>query len=294
MKKALCFLTIVLLSMSLCACGVSSEATNRAPTVHDNPTDEYATLVKAGNAQGILALIQDLTSAGDYTNAAYIVNTEAGASRFLVDFLSLSTMFSGYEDTVKLEVWTAYYLAYSKGHTSKWEEELKLLSAYHAIVRRYYEDDWQAFHYVLENANRQFSDIGKTQLAQCGSAPNGKALIYFSHGENGSWLLSASAALPAERIPTSLSEVEYIILIEETLTSVGTYANGGKAERRDYTFSLIHCPDGEVLGKSYPIEGEDPPRTINENQSGGTGAPPESDKIATELDLALSWISREE
>lgn len=294
MKKALCFLSIVLLSMSLCACGLSSKATSRAPTVHDNPTNEYASLVKAGDTQSIFALVQDLVSAGDYTNAAYIVNSEAVESRFLMDFLSLYTMFIGYEDAVKLEVWTAYYLTFSKGHTSKWEEELTLLSAYHAVVRRYYDDDWQAFHYVLENANRQFSDIGKTQLAQCGSAPNGKTLIYFSHGENGSWLLSASAALPAERIPTSLSEVEYIILIEETLTSVGTYENGSTAKRRNYTFSLIHCPDGEVLGKSYPIEGEDPPSAINENQSGGTGAPPEPDQIATELELALSWISREE
>ena len=106
-------------------------------------------------------------------------------------------------------------------------------------------------------------------------------------------MLSTSAALPAERIPASLNEVEYIILIEETLTSVGTYGNGGAAKRRDYTVSLIHCPDGEVLGKSYPVEGEDPPRAINENQPGGTGDPPEAGKLASELELALSWISRE-
>ena len=173
------------------------------------------------------------------------------------------------------------------------DQELALLSAYHAVVRQFYEDDWQAFRYVLENADRQFTDADGTQLAQCGAAPNGKALIYFSHGKNGAWMLSASAALPAERIPTSLSEVEYVILIEETLTPVGTYTNGGTAERRDYTVSLIHCPDGEVLGQSQPVQGGNPPRAINENQPGGTGDPPEPDSLATALERALSWISRE-
>ena len=106
-------------------------------------------------------------------------------------------------------------------------------------------------------------------------------------------MLSASAALPAERIPKSLGEVEYVILIEETLTPVGTYTNGGTAKRRDYTISLIRCPDGEVIGKSQPVEGGNPPRAINENQPGGTGNPPEPGSLATALERALSWISRE-
>lgn len=293
MKKAVCFCAVMLLILNLAACGCSTETASRTPAVHDDPAGEYAALANTGDTQSISALVQDLAAVGDYVNAASIVSAEAAKSRFLTDFPSLYAMFAGHEDALELNIWTAYYLAYSKGHTSEWDEELTLLSAYHAVVRRYYEDDWQAFQFVLENANRQFTDTGKTQLARCGTAPNGKALIYFSHGENGSWMLSASAALPAERIPVSLSEVEYIILIEETLTSVGTYENGGTAKRRDYTVSLIHCPDGEVLGKSYPVEGEDPPRAINENQPGGTGDPPEAGKLATELELALSWISRE-
>ena len=292
MKKAVCFCAVMLLILNLAACGCSTETASRTPAVHDDPAGEYAALANTGDTQSISALVQDLAAVGDYVNAASIVSAEAVKSRFLTDFPSLYAMFAGHEDALNPDVWTAYYLAYSKGHTSEWEEELALLPAYHAVVRRYYEDDWQAFRYVLENADRQFTDANGTQLAQCGTAPNGKVLIYFSHGKNGAWMLGASAALPAEYIPQSLKEVEYVILIEETLTPVGTYTNGGTAKRRDYTVSLIHCPGGEVLGKSYPVEGEDPPRAINENQPGGTGDPPEAGKLATELELALSWISR--
>ena len=34
-----------------------------------------------------------------------------------------------------------------------------MLSSYNAVIRQYYEDDWQAFKYVLENADRRFTDI---------------------------------------------------------------------------------------------------------------------------------------
>ena len=294
MKKTLCLLIAILLALGFAACGCPTEAASRTPAVHDDPAGEYAALANTGDTQGISALVWDLAAVGDYVNAASIVSAEAAASRFLANFPSLYALFAGHEDAVDLDIWTAYYLEYSKGHTSEWEEELTLLSAYQAVVRRYYEDDWQAFKYVLENANRQFTDAGGAQLAQCGTAPNGKVLIYFSHSVNGSWMLGASAALPAERIPASLGEVEYIILIEETLTPVGTYTNGGTAKRRDYTVSLVHCPDGEVLGKSRPVQGGDPPRAINENQTGGVGDPPEPGSVATELERALSWISREE
>lgn len=293
MKKTICFCAAILLILSFAACGCSTETASRMPAVHDDPAGEYAALANTGDTQSISALVQDLAAVDDYTNAASIVSAEAAASRYFVDFPSLYAMFAGHEDALELNIWTAYYLAYSKGHTSEWEEELTLLYAYHAVVRRYYEDDWQAFKYVLENANRQFTDAGGAQLAQCGTAPNGKVLIYFSHSVNGSWMLSASAALPAERIPASLDEVEYIILIEEALTPVGTYTNGSAAKRRDHTVSLIHCPDGEVLGKSQPVEGENPPRAINENQTGGTGDPPEPGSVATALEAALSWLSRQ-
>lgn len=283
-KAVLC----VLLAAALCGCSI--EASKPAPAVHEDPDGEYEALAAANNRQGISALIQDLTAVQDYTHAAAIVSAEAAALSYPVDFLALSAIFVGHEDAVKLDTWTACYLAYSRFREIEWEQELALLSAYNAVIRSYYEDDRAAFKYVLENASREFTDTDRAQLAQCGSAPNGKVLIYFPYGKNASWMLSASAALPAERIPTSLSEVEYVILIEKTRTHVGAYTNGGSAERRDYTVSLIHCPDGEVIEKSQLIVGGDPPRAINENQSVGVGEPPQPGSVASALSAALSWI----
>lgn len=287
-KAVLCILLTVVL------CGCSMEESNPTSVVHHDPVSEYETLAAANNVQGISTLIRHLAAAEDYTNSAAIVNAEAATFRYPIDFPKLSVMFAGREGTIDLQAWTPCYLAYSKSHTSEWEQELQLLSSYNTIIRSYYQDDWAAFKYVLQNANREFTDMGGAQLSQCGSVPNGKVLIYFPHGEFGSWLLSASAALPSKRIPTSLDEVEYVILIEETRTPVGTYTNGGKAKRRDYTISLIHCPDGEVICMSQPVEGGNPPRAINENQPGGIGEPPEPGNVASELVMALSWIDRTE
>ncbi len=293
MKRIVATMLILALVVSLAACaGKPLEAAK--PLVHDNPVEEYAALIKAGNTNGISVLVKDLAAAGDYTSLAYIVSEEAASSRLLMDFTELYTMFAGKEDMLDLDVWTTYYLAYSKGRNSEWEQELKMISSYHSVVRQYYKDDWQVLKYVFENADRSYSDNEGAQFEQCGSAPNGKALIYFSYGQNGYWKLGASAALPDEYIPASLDEVEYIILMEETNTPDGSYANGATAYRCDYVVSLIHCPDGQVLGKSYPIEGERPPQVINENQPGGTGDPPSPEKIATEICLALSWITRSE
>ena len=290
MKRFLTILILIALTGTLAACATPVEAPS--PAVHDDPIGEYEAMAAESRFAEIGSLVTDLVSVGDYINAGEIISAEYRALRYPVDFISLASLFAGHEDAVALDAWTAGYLAFSKGHTSEWAQEIEMLSSYNAVIRQYYEDDWQAFKYVLENADRRFTDIDEKQLAQCGTASDGKILISFPYGNNGSWMLGASAALPAERIPKSLEEVEYVIFIEETHTPVGTYTSGATAERRDYTISMIHCPDGEVIFKSQPVLGGDPPRAINENQPGGVGDAPAPGSVATELVSALLRLDR--
>lgn len=290
MKKVLCAALVLILLTLICGCAPKT----LTPAVHEKPMEEYEALAEAGNAQAIAVLIQDLAAAEDFEQAAEVVNAESAASRYPLDIVGLGTIFAGCEDMVALETWTACYTDDSPGGEEKeLEAEIEAMRVYNAAIRLYYEDDWAAFQYVLENANRCVRDMDSVRLAECGTAPDGKALVYFRRSPYSDWMLGASAALPTSLIPASLDEVEYVIMIDETLTSVGTYTNGAAAKRCDYTVSLIRYPGGEELSRSSPIEGERPPQAINENQSGGTGDPPEADSVATALEAALSWLSRE-
>jgi len=282
-------LALVLLTSALCGC--SAATAEQPPAAHEDPIGEYEALAAVNNTQGIVLLIEDLAAVGDFEHAAAIVNAEYAASRYPLDMVALGAMFAGHEDAVVLEAWTGCY-NYSSPVAEKKDlsTEMSELYAYNAAIRRYFEDDWSAFKYVLENANRQVSDLDSVQLARCGTAPNGKALVYFRRSVYSNWMFGASAALPIVLIPSSLDEVEYLIVIDETRTPVGTYTNGEKATRLDYIVSLIHYPSGEKIYESNPIQGGSPPRAINENQSGGVGDPPDPVEIATELETALARI----
>ncbi len=111
---------------------------------------------------------------------------------------------------------------------------------------------------------------------QCGAEPKGKILIVRQQTNFGRTKTNYGIAmdlmelLSADRYPSSLAEVEYVILISYDYTVLTTYTSGTVAIRVDATVKTIGMPDRQTTFNSGTISGGDPPSTIYY-----FGAPPE-------------------
>jgi hypothetical protein len=105
--------------------------------------------------------------------------------------------------------------------------------------------------------------------------------------------LGLTAALPEALLPSSLEEVEYVVVLRYTTKVVGTYTNNGEAKKVLLEVSVVHYPDGKVL-KTYPlIEGGDPPATISITKGdtqGKTGSDPGGAAMAPVIAEAFDFI----
>jgi hypothetical protein len=286
-----------MLAVALCGCGPKPE---EPPAVHGNPLGEYAELAAEPNDYLIERLLDDLIAVGDYENAGYIVNAEYERKGVFVDFTTLSAMFAGHEAAVNIEVWTDRYVRDNRNLEPENGDSLaarfERMRAYSAAVNQHFSTDISTFAYLLEQRacdnGVAISDSDGSRLAQCGAAAAGKVLVCLRRAgsDHGTFLLSVSAALPEDRVPASLDEVEFVIWVEESTETVGHYSNGGTAKRLDYTLTLVRYPEADHMLNLGTVQGGRPPGYINGNQASATGSPPGPDKVAPMLAYALERI----
>lgn len=104
--------------------------------------------------------------------------------------------------------------------------------------------------------------------ARCGSNPAGKILIVVQTHDfpdkNASQMISFGAMdlLPAEYHPSSLSEVEYLVLIDYNYNRTGSYTKGTKAARETAKITIYHMPDKKSVAASNTLYGGNAPNSF--------------------------------
>lgn len=290
MKKIFHFLTAVIIACVMCGCAV-----------HTDPMGEYAKLDDKDDVEGITRLIDDLLRGKDYKNAGAVLTAVGKAvNEYKYEYESMLIEFSGNETEVGMEAWSSLYNSalidyFNAGKDTN--DQLQLMLTYHELLYSHFADTQSALAHV---GDQQYMLLRATEgefISQCGTAANGKALVYIAprYGKEEEQVkLGLTAALPEALLPSTLEEVEYVVVLRYTTKVVGTYTNNGEAKMVLLEVSVVHYPDGEVL-KTYPaIEGEDPPSTISVNEGdtqGKTGSEPDGVAMAPVIAEAFDFIS---
>jgi hypothetical protein len=174
-------------------------------------------------------------------------------------------------------------------------EQFALMRTYHELLYNHFADTQAALVHVGDQQSMRLLTSEGEFIFQCGTDAKGKALVYIAprYKPEEEVKLGLTAALPEELLPSSLDEVEYVVVLRYRTKIVGTYSNGGTAEKVLLEISVVHYPDGEVL-KTYPvIEGDDPPETINiteGDRQGEIGDDPSGAAMAPVLAEAFDYI----
>lgn len=290
MKKAFFILTAVIIICMFCGCAV-----------HTDPMGEYAKLEEKDDVEGIQRLIDDLIRAQDYANAGAVL-TAVGSQIYKYNYKydSMLEDFSGLETAMGIEVWSDLYNSKLINYVNAGKDtndQLQLMRTYHELLYMHFTDTLSALAHVGDQQYMRLNAPEGEFTSQFGKAANGKALVYIAprYGKDEEQLkLGLTAALPEELLPSSLEEVEYVVVLSYTTKVVGTYSNNGAAEKVLLEVSVVHYPEGEVL-KTYPtIEGEDPPSTISITKGetqGRTGKAPGGPAMAPVIAEAFDFIS---
>ncbi len=292
MKKIFYILTVVTIVCVMCGCAV-----------HTDPMGEYTKLEDKDDVEGIKRLIDDLIRAKDYANAGAVltaVGKDNQIYKYNYKYDSMLESFSGLETVVGIEVWSDLYNSKLINYVNSGKDtndQLELMHTYHELLYMHFSDTQSALAHVGEQQYMRLNAPKGEFISQCGAAAGGKALVYIAprYGKDEEQLkLGLTAALPEALLPSSLEEVEYVVVLSYTTKVVGTYSNNGAAEKVLLEISVVHYPDGEVL-KTYPaIEGEDPPPTISITEGstqGKTGRDPGGPAMAPVIAEAFDFIS---
>lgn len=271
--------------------------------VHTDPMGEYAKLEEKDDVEGIKRLIDDLLRAKDYTNAGAVL-TAAGKDnqiyKYSLKYDSMLKDFSGNETLVGIEAWSELYDRavvdyFNAGKDTK--DQLQLMRTYHELLYSHFTDTQSALGHVGDQQYMRLNAPEGEFISQCGKAADGKALVYIApryEKDEEQLKLGLTAALPEALLPSSLEEVEYVVVLSYTTKVVGTYSNNGEARKVFLEVSVVHYPEGKVL-KTYPvIEGGDPPTSISVtsgNTQGKTGSDPGGAAMAPVIAEALDFIS---
>jgi hypothetical protein len=290
-KKVFVFAIIVVAALSGCG-------------AHTDPMGEYEALRAKSDVDGITSLIDDLLHAKDYENAGAVL-TAVGKDNTLYKYEykydQMQEKFAGRENLVGMEAWSSLYddaIVWGENARKSIDEQLELMRTYHDLLYKSFADPRTALTHVGDQQYLQLSSamVGEI-LSKCGTEPNGKALVYSaSSAEEESELifLGITAALPAALLPSSLAEVEYVVMLRSSTKVVGTYSNNGPARKALLDISVVHCPGGEVLRSFGTIEGEDPPKSITStagSSNGATGRAPSGAAKAPVLEEAFAFIA---
>ncbi|GEM_PF-4245424 len=117
--------------------------------------------------------------------------------------------------------------------------------------------------YLTAFRNVTVSDwMDEELLANCKGEGTGKVLIAEKGAGSGNSckvLLSDMVyALPVDRVPKSLDEVEYVLFIDDDYDTVGVYSNGAIGIRYKITLKVKQFPGGDVVYDSGLLIGDDP------------------------------------
>ena len=123
--------------------------------------------------------------------------------------------------------------------------EENLLTFFNTTVSGWMDEE------LLENCKGQ--GTGKVLIAEKGKGSGNSFKLMFSN---------MTYALPTEKLPKELSEVEYVLFVNDDYDTIGVYTNGAVGIRYKITFTVRQYPGGKVIYDSGVLIGDDPDETV--------------------------------
>ena len=152
--------------------------------------------------------------------------------------------------------------------------------------------------YDSSTESRYYIPDLKNFYTQCGKDPQGKILIiverhdYPEHNASYAVLFDFENALPAKYYPSSLDEVEYIVLVSFDYQKTGNYMNSTVALREFAEVRVIRLPYQNQMYRSQRINGDSAPYSFMYSGNPPAWKSGDAPDMGSEIEAALSVIMK--